>query len=218
MGERAMEMTLKLHAAWLRDEPGGVRADLRGADLTEVNLPGADLREAELRGADLSRADLSRANLSGADLSWADLSRANLSGADLSGADLSEAVLYGANLAGVNLSRANLSGANLYGVDLYGALYSPDTVWPDPEKMLLVNWETVSDDLCRDLMRYDAAHHPDGDEPFTEWAMGGDCPYSGIDAERVANFQERKTLWAPGPAPSAAELVKRLLEEKTVRS
>ena len=46
------------HAAWLRGEPNGERANLMGADL---------------RGADLSRADLSKASLYGADLSRADL-------------------------------------------------------------------------------------------------------------------------------------------------
>lgn len=54
----------------------GIRADLRGANLSDANLSRADLRGADLRGADLSRADLSDAHLSRADLSRADLSRA----------------------------------------------------------------------------------------------------------------------------------------------
>jgi hypothetical protein len=37
---------LRLHKAWLNDEPNGVRANLRGA-----NLGWADLRGADLRGA-----------------------------------------------------------------------------------------------------------------------------------------------------------------------
>lgn len=52
---------LDKHAAWLRGEPEGVKADLTGA-----NLPGADL----------SKANLSGANLFGANLSGADLSKA----------------------------------------------------------------------------------------------------------------------------------------------
>jgi hypothetical protein len=228
-----MEMTLKLHAAWLRGGPDGVRANLSRADLSRANLSRANLSGADLAGADLSRANLLGANLSGADLSGADLrgadlSRANLSGAnlrgadlygaDLYGADLSRADLYGADLYGADLSRAdlsraNLSGANLYGVDLYGALYSPDTVWPAPERMLLAFWGAVSNDLCRDLMRYDAAHHPDGDAPFFLWANNGPCPYSGCSVPRAAHFCEQRSLWAPGPAPSAAELVERLIDE-----
>ena len=87
---------LDKHLRWLRDEDGGERADLSGADLS-----GADLFRANLSGANLSGADLFRANLSGADLS----------GADLSGADLFRANLSGANLSGADLFRANLSGA-----------------------------------------------------------------------------------------------------------
>ena len=79
-----LKETLELHLKWWRDEPGGVRANLRSA-----NLRSADLSGANLRSADLSGADLSGANLSGANLRSADLSGANLSGADLRSANLS---------------------------------------------------------------------------------------------------------------------------------
>jgi uncharacterized protein YjbI with pentapeptide repeats len=52
---------LRLHGMWLRDEEGGKRADLNGA-----NLRGAYLRGAYLHGADLSGAYLNGANLRGA--------------------------------------------------------------------------------------------------------------------------------------------------------
>ena len=68
--EAELEIVLEKHARWLRNEPYGIRADLRGADL---------------RGADLYRANLSRANLSCADLRGADLFGADLFGADLRG-------------------------------------------------------------------------------------------------------------------------------------
>lgn len=68
------------HKLWLTKK-GGVRANLRGADLRGANLRGANLIGADLRGANLFKADLR-----GADLSGADLSGANLRGADLSGA------------------------------------------------------------------------------------------------------------------------------------
>ena len=100
--------TLKLHAAWLRNETDGRRANLSEADLSKANLSGADLSKANLSGADLSKADLSKANLSGANLSGADLSKANLSKANLSGANL-----YGADLSEADLSKADLSKADL---------------------------------------------------------------------------------------------------------
>ena len=104
---------LDKHAAWLRGEPEGVKADLTGANLTGADLSKADLSKANLSEAHLSGADLFGANLSKANLSGADLSKANLSGAHLFGANLSWADLSGAHLFGANLSKANLSWANL---------------------------------------------------------------------------------------------------------
>jgi hypothetical protein len=79
---------LRLHKAWLNNEPNGVRADLSGANLREANL-----RASDLRGANLSGSDLSGSDLSGSDLSWA-----NLCEADLREADLREANLCGSDL------------------------------------------------------------------------------------------------------------------------
>ena len=64
---------IRLHIKWLNKCDGGVRADLRDA-----NLRGADLRYADLIGADLRDA-----NLIGVDLRYADLRRADLTGAEL---------------------------------------------------------------------------------------------------------------------------------------
>jgi len=83
-------------------------ANLRCAELNNLNLSGANLGWAKL-----TLADLSGANLSGADLTGADLSKANLSEADLRGANLSLADLREANLAQANLSSACLRGAKL---------------------------------------------------------------------------------------------------------
>src|SRR3990167_5216234 len=145
-----------------------------------------------------SRADLSGADLSGANLSWANLSRANLSRADLSGADLSRA-----NLSGADLSGANLSGANGYA----------------PVMVLLALWGGVSPELCRLLMRYDAANHPQGVEAFSAWAAGGACPYSGQRIARVAQFTEAKEHWdASVPVLSAYELMVMVIREKCAAS
>lgn len=78
-----LQEIIKSHGRWLRNEEGGERANLSGADLSD-----ADLSDANLSGANLSDANLSDANLSGAYLSDADLRDADLSGAYLRGADL----------------------------------------------------------------------------------------------------------------------------------
>lgn len=42
---------LQRHAKWLKNEEGGEKANLRGADLRGANLRGANLLDADLRGA-----------------------------------------------------------------------------------------------------------------------------------------------------------------------
>ena len=113
MTKESLAEILTKHRAWLNDEDGGKRANLRGA-----GLRGADLREANLRGANLRGADLREANLRGADLSWADLRGADLREANLRGADLREAGLRGADLRGADLRGADLREADLSRADL----------------------------------------------------------------------------------------------------
>ena len=121
-----------------------------------------------------------RANLAGADLA----------GANLSGANLSRANLAGADLAGANLSRANLAGANLAGANLAGATYNPFAF------VVQINMGIVSDKLTLELMRQDALIC--GEDKMTEWAKGGDCPFSGINQMRAFIFQEKRELWKKG--------------------
>ena len=123
--ERLAEILAK-HRAWLNDEEGGKRANLReadlsGAKLSEANLREANLREANLREANLREANLREANLHEADLRKADLSGAKLSEANLSEANLREANLHEADLREANLREANLREANLREADLRGA-------------------------------------------------------------------------------------------------
>ena len=54
---------LEKHKKWLKNEVGGERADLSGADLRYANLSGANLSGADLSSANLRYADLSGANL-----------------------------------------------------------------------------------------------------------------------------------------------------------
>ena len=154
--------------------------------------------KANLRYANLHCANLSDANLSGANLHCAYLSGANLCGANLHCANLHCAILRGANLHYANLHCANLSGAYL----------------PSAPALLTATWGKVSDGLCLDLMRYDAANHP---EPalFDKWSDGGACPMS-VRWERAANFTEVRSLWSPGASLPALTLVLRLFKEKGI--
>ena len=112
--------------------------------------------------------------------------------------------------------RADLREANLRDADLSGAKYNAETMWPAPSMVLLARWGEVSDQLCADLMAHDAANHPEP-KVFDIWAKGGPCPYTGINVQRVANFQEKKELWGKGIAHHALPLMARLLQEKCIK-
>ena len=83
-----LKTILDQHALWLKDEGGGVKADLQGADLQGAYLQCANLQCANLHGANLQGANLQGADLRGANLQYADLQYADLQCADLQGADL----------------------------------------------------------------------------------------------------------------------------------
>ena len=136
---------LELHKNWFNGEDGGVRADLRDADLSD-----ADLSRADLRDADLSDADLSRANLRGADLRDADLSDADLSDADLRGADLRRADLRGADLSGANLRDADLRRAENLPLQIEDGLIQKIAIAVNAdEKSLEMNtWHTCETTHC----------------------------------------------------------------------
>lgn len=100
--------------------------DLRGADLSKVNLRrlplnGVDLSEAHLERADLSEAILEDANLRSAHLEGANLREAHLERAFLEKSNLADASLGFAHLERTNLRKANLKGASLQYTHIEGA-------------------------------------------------------------------------------------------------
>lgn len=110
------------------------KASLEGVDLTGANLERAVLKGANLQGANLTDVRLGRADLRAANLRETDLENAKLGGAKLSGADFTLADLRSADLAqldlqGVNLHRANLTGANLASADLRDAQLGGVVAW-----------------------------------------------------------------------------------------
>lgn len=150
---------LHLHAAWVRNDPAGVRADLTGADLHGVDLQRAilykaDLQEATLDGCNLEGAILTHANLTGATFREANLPHARLDKAIARGAVFTRATLRytfvreadvknadfwradtfrcnfnGSDLRGADFRRAEITGADFRDVDLRGAHFEKSS-WP----------------------------------------------------------------------------------------
>lgn len=63
MNATELQAVIAAHASWLANEPGGERADLRGANLAAADLAGAYLADAYLVGANLAGADLAGATV-----------------------------------------------------------------------------------------------------------------------------------------------------------
>jgi uncharacterized protein YjbI with pentapeptide repeats len=101
----------------------GMNPDLKGANLSTVNLHGAYLRRADLIGADLSDANLYGADFTGADLSGALLNQTALTEANLSRVELCGADLSGADLGGTDLRGADLDNSDFAGVLAYGTVF-----------------------------------------------------------------------------------------------
>ena len=92
------------------------QADLRGRNLSGMDLSFVDLYDAKLDGANFNDADLTGAKLSCAKFSAAKFRRAiltdaNFAHSDLSGADFKDAIIGGANFSGASLEHAILDGA-----------------------------------------------------------------------------------------------------------
>jgi len=106
-------------------------------------------------------------------------------------------------------SHADLRDAVLSGASLFGASLVAPTV------LLLAWWGPVSDELCADLMVWDAANHPDP-SAFDDWASGsGGCPYDGVSVQRAAYFEEQRDLWDPDrPVRRPYDLMVDLIREK----
>ncbi len=85
----------------------------RSSNPGPFDLTHGKLARAELSGANLSNVDLHSADLSGATLTGANLEGADLHGSNLKGADLCQAVLRGADLHAANLMCTNLCGTDL---------------------------------------------------------------------------------------------------------
>ena len=118
---------------------GEARLSLRNADFSRAQLRGLSLGGINLSMVNLRGANISGVYLSGANLQSADLTGANLKGTYLGGANLGWANLRGANLTSTMLGHALLGNTDLRGANLGSAYlreveWSPETIWPEPDK------------------------------------------------------------------------------------
>lgn len=89
------------------------RANLFGAQLSNIDMPDADVSYADLWKANLQGANLQNINFKGAQLSNANLTRADLKGGQLEQAILTKAILDGAFLENTQLKNSDMRGVSL---------------------------------------------------------------------------------------------------------
>jgi hypothetical protein len=89
------------------------RYDLRGMDLSGLDLTRSMMQRCDLRGVNLQRTYLTDSNLDGSDLRAADLRGADFTNVALVGVDLRGADLTGADVRVTDFSGARLDGAIL---------------------------------------------------------------------------------------------------------
>lgn len=117
----------------LRTDVQEVMAAISDCHKSRTKFEGDENFELDLKGAELSGLQLENADLSGADLAGSDLCNAQLHGADLSGVkcwdtNLSCANLRCANLSGAFLGRTDFRDTRLRSATLSGAEFHADSL------------------------------------------------------------------------------------------
>ncbi len=94
----ARALVLQAHRRWLNNEPGGVRLDLRGANMIGAFMRGAYMGDANLAGAYMRDANMTGAFMAGAFMGGANLNGAFMRGAYMGGANMRDACMTDAIL------------------------------------------------------------------------------------------------------------------------
>jgi len=140
MEPKQLREMLKLHIAWLNNDPNGKRAEFHHINLNHINLDYADLRMASfynvsLLGCSMKHARLKQArfvhvNMASANLHYADLEHTTINQTDFSHTEMSCANLQAATVEestffSTYMGSANLQFASLPNSDFCGA-YLPN--------------------------------------------------------------------------------------------
>jgi hypothetical protein len=181
MKQPEISYIIELHERWLKGEAGGKPADLRGADLSYLDLSGANLKNAEMSDVNLSHANLSGAILDRANLRSVDFRGANLRQASLIYADLRWSVLDGADLYQANFRDARLDGIAYEEVMVpwYSRTFVSrilrDAAADDVEKQMIAAFIGTEHYWCwRDFIKLPTSHRKWAIDELKKWVKKGD--------------------------------------------
>lgn len=105
---------VKQHALWLEDPSKGVRADLSGYNLSELDFSGMDLSEAMLEGSFIHKAKMTRVNLSQAQMKESNFMDVDLTDAILDRVDMRASHLCHSILIRVHAEYANFDSCTMW--------------------------------------------------------------------------------------------------------
>ncbi len=105
---------LESHRAW-REGRGGKRADLRYADLREIDASGLDFQ-----GVDMWGVNAEGGNFQGANMQRVDAQEGNFQGANMFWVSAKDGNFWGADMRWVNARRGNFQDADMWGVSAQG--------------------------------------------------------------------------------------------------
>ncbi|HAA11434.1 MAG TPA: hypothetical protein DCE41_06915 [Cytophagales bacterium] len=111
INKRQLMKVLDRHEAWLRDEPGGERANLSGYLLHRRDFTRRNLSHVQFLASDLSGSDFTKATLCQASFYRATLKKVHFQGADLTQADLAEVDARGSSFDFARLEDTNFAKA-----------------------------------------------------------------------------------------------------------
>lgn len=139
---------LTLHELWLNKSPGGVKADLKYADLSFTELSGSNLSRADLRYSDFSGSSFGHSNLS-----YSDLSHSNFYGVIFDHSNLSYSDLRYSNFACSRFNGSNLFCSDVRFSNLEHATLLKDRLLPltkatlsiVPQSGIFTGWKKVVD-------------------------------------------------------------------------
>ncbi len=167
-------------------------ADLRKADLSEMNLSGIDLKKANFKEATLHSTNLSNA----------EVSDANFFGANLIEAKLENSILHRVNFSWANLNNANLSKSNLNGVTLDDAqlrntnLQQIKMIWAKSNNAMYNNADLTGSDLSGTELKNANLGNANFSNTILKWVDLGDAildstNFTQVDLSKATVFDKK---------------------------
>jgi hypothetical protein len=182
------------------------------AKFTRVHFHDTDFFECDFHNVILDNCIFTKCDMRWSSFNTCSINTCNFIECNLAHCDFNHSVIRDTNLAGQDFSFSSFFRAGLYNVNLCNSRL------PSPQAFMMMEirkfgMNEISNELCLELMRYDAASIENGVELMNDWAFNGPCPFSNSKWARAAMFSERIAVWKPGPSLPVYKLAEMVYQE-----